>query len=157
MENGPPWEWVDGDPVLSRRFRRIMMADMAAMITLLALLILLVVLQGAGVQVHPRSSDPVYAGIVVLLPVGALFLPNLPRWFPVVRRLGISPLGVRLEAGFPERTSVWTWTEVKGIGPGWVALSKGGLIPQRFRLTAKQSERLSHFVRPWNDRLPLAS
>jgi hypothetical protein len=153
LENVPPWEWVDGDPVLARRFRWATVANSAVSVGSLTLL----VLGTYRLLAYSPTWSFVFSVIFLLSAVGLSLLAHVPRWFPVVGRLGISPVGVRFEYGFRLRPLTWSWTEVKEVGPEWVTVSSNRILRYRFRLTTNQAQRVSHFLKPWNGRLPLPS
>ena len=150
MPDEPPWEWVDGDWVLARRFRSTMAASAAVGVGILGLLVLGLV----GVVVYPPIWPMVWPGFVFLYVVlNFVLIDFVPRWFPVVARLGISPVGVRFQTGFLNRGSKFDWVKVHEIGTDCIAVSSGYIIRPRYRLTTNQAERLSRFMRVRGDSL----
>jgi len=149
----PPWEWVDGDHVLARRFRW----AAAACVGIGLVFVPLLLLDPAGMAANLSISGALWSGVTsVYLLLNFLVLYYVPKRFPVMDRLGLSPVGVRLESGFVKRGLPFSWSEVREVGPDWIAVSKGSALRQRYRLTTIQAERLSHFLGPSNNR-PLPS
>lgn len=143
MTDQPPWEWVDGDPVRSAQFALItgVFLGAASMLVVYFVLEALAVFQSLAVPVF----NPLFGQALLWSVLGPelLFLYLFPRRFPVVGRLGISPVGLRL--GFPLRTFSVAWESVERVGPDWVDVAPL-LGTMRYRLTRPQSERLRHFL-----------
>jgi hypothetical protein len=141
----PPWEWVDGDPVWSSRFTFItglLMGGAAVLLVLTTLFLFGEVTISIGSPI-PLVLQPLL--IWAFTGPALLILWLLPRRVPVLGRIGISPVGVRLV--LPVRNLTILWSSVRRIGPDWVDLS--GAPASRYRLTPLQARRLTHFVAPW--------
>lgn len=140
----PPWEWVDGDPVWAARFGLLTGILLGAASCLVSVL-LLNWFGMLGLVSFP--SLPWWAPQVLLWSIlGPEFVVFwfLPRRYPTIGRIGISPIGLRLV--LPVRTVLIRWTAVRQIGPDWVYFELLG--GQRYRLTERQAARLTHFVSP---------
>ncbi len=145
MRDEPPWEWVEGDQSTASLFGVVTgvllgVASVGFVATTISLLNLSGIWSGL---VIPSWVTP-----ACLLPMvgGVFFLILFPTRYPIVRRLGISPIGIRLE--FPLRSSTVKWPAVRWIGPNYVDV-KTGLGSGHIRLTANQVQRISHFVQPY--------
>ena len=141
----PPWEWVEGDPIEAARYGMVLGLFLGAVLTLVAVIVAVIVGEatfGTFLPAPPFWLIWVGEGLVVL--VGCLLIRGFPRWYPVVTRLGISPLGLRL--ALPRREIRFGWDGELAVGPDWVQ-GRFELGHPRFRLTARQSERLHRFVR----------
>jgi hypothetical protein len=155
----PPFEWVDGDPIWAKRFTLIELASITcgALIPIIALLGSFGVLQGLPGYLVALASLAGSGGIL-----GAA-IPGwwLPRRRPVVRRLGISPVELRLEYSFRKMETPWNrvrwWDPFRIEVLQWAGSS-------RFLLTDSQAIRIRHFFEhdhplpssiPGGRRLPL--
>jgi hypothetical protein len=113
----------------------------------LVLVAIFTALLALGVWSVPTSLPLPFWVIFVIL--YSLLLPELvflylvPRRFPIVGRLGISPSGLRLV--FPLRKETVPWRSVRRLGTDWVEISQT-LGSQRYRLTSLQAERLTRFL-----------
>lgn len=140
----PPWEWVDGDPVWSSRFAFItgvLMGGAGALLALTTLVLVGGVVVSVGLPI-PLVMQPLL--IWAFVGPALLFMWLIPRRVPVLGRIGISPVGVRLV--LPIRNLTVFWSSIRRIGPDWVDLS--GAPASRYRLTPQQARRLTHFVAP---------
>lgn len=146
MPDEPLWEWADGDPVRAGQY--VMLNNLVGgAIFAVALWALLTMGGLIGWVAFPTPQTSIWA---LLIPFALVALPLLPayfhRRFPVVRRLGISPVGVRLVMP-PQGSTYYRWGEVTRLGPDWLEVHP--LIgSERYRLTANQSQRLVHFLQP---------
>ena len=75
------------------------------------------------------------------------FRLEFERRYPVVLRLGISPLGLRLKLPVPS-IRPWNiacrWTDRPVLGPDWIGIRVLGLV-EKYRLTGVQAARLQKF------------
>lgn len=141
----PPWEWVDGDPLEVARYG--MVIGIFVGVALAGLAVLVTVTVGALTSGTLLPSPPfwlIWVEPALVAAVLYLLLAGFPRWYPVVARLGISPLGLRLT--LPRREVRFSWDTELAVGPDWVQ-GRVVLSSRRFRLTPRQSERLHRFVR----------
>lgn len=145
----PSWEWVDGDPVRSARFS----IFQGVLFASLTLTVFGAILNFLGLLTGDRATaffDTIEAQVILLSTTGACLLLSLaaysmPKRVPVVRRLGISRMGLRMVMGLSRRGyKVW-WGEVSRVGPDFLEVSRG-LFPQRFKLTPYQQQRLVRFL-----------
>lgn len=149
----PPWEWVTGDPVQCGRASYFfgVLAGVAAVFVVLFPLQLLGIISLRWPPVPMVYWLPLlWAELAVVFALPIL----IRRRFALVAALGISPLGLRLKLPFPFGSRLASleyvsWTQVRRVGPEWVDLigfRGGGLLPERYRLTAAQSQRLAAFL-----------
>jgi hypothetical protein len=146
MPAEPPWKWVEGDRVRAAQFRiffGVLMGYSVLVVIVLTLEFLVTVGGWSG------PTIPVWAGFALLLPWAAgLFLwafGVIWRRFPIVGRLGISPVGLRLM--IPPRGLTVRWPAVLRVGPDFVDVIPG-LRVVRFRLTTNQVQQISSFRQP---------
>jgi hypothetical protein len=144
MPEEPPWEWVAGDPVRAAQFglaTGILIGGFGALLVVCLLAL-------AGLLTSAPSLDaasPAWTILVLAMATANfLFLYLFPRRFPIIGRLGISPVGVRIV--LPLRGTTFPWPQVRDVGPDWIEVSSGTALRERYRLTANQAERLSHFL-----------
>lgn len=139
-----PVEWIPGNPSWARRFTWIEVAS----IVFSAVFPLLLVWEsywGLGAWAGFLLGIPTI--VLLLIPVAvavpAILVSYIPRWYPVVRRLGISPAHLRIESSF--RTLKKPWNRVAWWDPTRieVSLPLGSL---RFLLTDAQAGRLHAFL-----------
>ncbi len=143
--DGPPWEWVEGDPVEVARYAMVVGVFLGVALTLLAVLITAAAFAVAsGTVVFTPPYWLPFVGLVPVFGVEYLLLNAWPRWRPIVARIGISPLGLRL--AFPRREIRLGWDSELVVGSNWVQ-GRFFLRLCRYRLTSRQSERLRRFVR----------
>lgn len=147
MPDGPPWEWVDGDAIRLARYSLIM-GVLLGVASLLLLASVLNSLALAGVL----SASPVPFWLMnvltwcLLVPLFLFLYLFNPRRFPMVGRLGISPVGLRMV--FPLYKVTVKWGAVNWVGPDWVEVNLGRWGSQRYRLTSDQVQRLARFTQP---------
>lgn len=155
----PSWEWVDGDPVHSAQFS----VFQGALIASLSLTVFGAFLNFLGLLTGDRATalfDTAEAQVLLLSTTGASLLLSvvgysIPKRVPVVRRLGISRMGLRMVMGLGRRGyKVW-WGEVSRVGPDFLEITRG-LFPQRIKLTPYQAQRLVQFLQARSGRLPAA-
>jgi hypothetical protein len=142
----PPWEWVDGDPVRAGRYGLIggVFISIAAVFTGL---MIMSILNFWGVASYlSLSTSDMWLIVLPLLGTEYFFILYVPRRFPVVARIGVSPLGLRLVVVFPIRGPVLNRTQVRGVGRDWIAVDMG-LLTSRYRLTLPQGQRIRQFLR----------
>jgi len=142
MPDEPPWEWVEGDRAKAALFRSVSFILLAlSCVVLVGDILPMLNLPGLG----PGPFIPLWLEsiLLLLLAFGVLFLIIFPTQYPIVRRLGISPIGIRL--GLPLRMRTVKWSAVKWVGPNYVDL---GTVfgNQPVRLTLKQVQRISRFL-----------
>ena len=147
MSEEPPWEWVAGDPVRAGQFGLISGIFIGAFGALLVVYGLGIVAMVTGGP-FPNVGAFGWASLVVALATANfLFLYLFPRRYPIVGRLGISPVGIRMV--LLVRGTTLPWPQVRDVGPDWVDVSSGSALRQRYRLTPKQGERLNQFLGTW--------
>jgi len=140
----PPWEWVEGD----RRSAALFAAVSAVLLGLFPAVILVGVLSTLNAfgtwtglvlpaWVEPLTFFPVLAAL--------FFLILFPGRYPVVRRLGISGTGLRLD--LPLRDMSVKWTQVRWVSPDGVKLETGAGVAH-YRLTPVQASRIFRFFQP---------
>ena len=143
MADEPPWEWVPGDPVRAGRYRWITAAGMGVWPAILALAFL----RPSDLIGAPAPTSDIWYGLAfACLAFTFVELVYLPKWFPVLDRIGISPLGVRFGFGFLKHEHTYVWRDVREVGPSWIAVSSGNSLRQRYRLTANQAHRLHYLL-----------
>jgi len=145
MPDEPSWEWVDGDPVRAAQYGLIggVFISIAAVF---AAFTIMAILSFWGVTSYPSlSSLDVWLIVLPLLGAEFFFLLYVPRRFPVVARIGVSPLGLRLVTVFPIRGPVLNWTQVRAVGRDWIVVDMG-FLTSRYRLTLTQAQRVRQFL-----------
>jgi hypothetical protein len=138
----PPWEWVDGDPISAVRFGFGLGILVGIGFGLGAFL--LANLASAYLAGWPAiSTNDLVPYVLLLVAAQLLYQFGIPRRYPVVGRLAISPTGLKLV--LPGRTATVAWTKVR-VGLDWVD-APHGLPSQRYKLTESQMDRLTRFLR----------
>ncbi|MFZ3355728.1 MAG: hypothetical protein WA549_03085 [Thermoplasmata archaeon] len=144
MPEEPPWEWVEGD-----RGHAALYGAITGVLLIIACAVFLtnIVSMLNLTRVWPVPALPNWLESTVLLAliVGLFFSLLFPTRYPIVRRLGISPVGIRLVFPFYRRTV--EWTAVKWVGPNYVDIRTWG-GSQTVRLTPEQVRGISRFLRP---------
>ena len=142
MTDTAPWEWVEGDPGKVAVFRR-----------------------GAAVALACAGVGTVILAVSALNLAGVASVPSVPSWVeplwlsptlvtvfflsfyqirnPVVSRLGVSPIGIRLV--LPLRRFTVKWSAVRWVGPDFVDV-KSRFGSAHIRLTPAQVQRISAFL-----------
>ncbi|MCI4352642.1 MAG: hypothetical protein L3K14_04560 [Thermoplasmata archaeon] len=145
MADAPPWEWVEGDPVRSRRYSFLSSMVIGTSLAFVAWAFLNYASLN-GWLVFPVAPSVLWPLLFVLVFVPLpLILVYYARRFPVIRRLGISPVGLRLV--IPPRGFTYRWGEVTRLGTDWLEVHPL-LGSQRYRLTAYQAQRMIRFLQP---------
>jgi hypothetical protein len=145
MANGPPWEWVDGDPVRASWYSLIG----GVFLTVGSVCFAFVVLSllgfpdvTFGIRFWRLDS---WIFVLPLLGFEYFFLLYIPRWIPVVARIGLSPIGVRLVTVIPIRSTTVDWTDVKSVGRDWIEVYTG-FLTLRYSLTLNQAQQVRRFL-----------
>jgi hypothetical protein len=139
----PPIEWVAGDPIWARRFKLIELLSIAV-----CALIPILILQSAFVNISAGANYLDGLGVIAIFVVPACgALATIPAWLlprrrPVVRRLGISPLQLRVEYSF--RNLDVAWQDVRWLDPFRIEISRK-LGSMQFLLTNDQASRIRSF------------
>jgi hypothetical protein len=139
-----PWEWVEGDPALSTKFRLLILGGLLG--TVLVSVPTLLNLLGLGGTWPPFILPPPALSLAVTLGslLGTSLVPRISRNYPILYRIGIGPSGLRL--GSSPMAVVHPWARVSGVGRDWVELRHVGMS-QRFKLTLPQAARLRAYLR----------
>lgn len=150
MRSAPPWEWADGDPLRSSQFAFL---TWAYIFGLLVFLVILLAEAFAPTGSSGRSAESLVwvmgAELVFIVSMGLVRI-LFARWYPVIARLGISPLGLKFRMGGSMWTPLRRWGDQVIIGPNWVGIQLFGLT-DRYRLTDYQIARVRGFARLPND------
>lgn len=151
MQENPPWEWVDGDPLRVAQYtfgQGIFLGITLSLAAIWSVVLASVLLGHPLVTLGPAASMDVFwvsfAVIESVLVIQAFYLGYFARKFPIVGRLGISPLGVRLI--LPRREEWVGWPSLARVGIDSIEVRPYVLL-QRFRLTPRQVARLDRFMR----------
>lgn len=147
----PPWEWINGDAVYAGRYGFLRGVLFGGVIGLAAAYF---VLLGANLFGPPSAGALLPESVAVwwmpvLLGFEAALLLGL-GWYqshrPVVTRLGVSPIGVRivLPATLGQRGTVVSWWGVSVLGPQTIRLDRGWPWTT-LRLTPAQMQRLTSY------------
>lgn len=141
--SAPPVEWVAGDPLWARRFSILEPVAFAAGISVPILFLL-----GTVIDLSPGTTPlvGVWIFLTVAGPFGGVLAPVaaswIPRRWPVIRRLGISPLELRLEYSFRKPSYPWSMVRWKDPRRIEISLSLGSV---QFLLTEVQANRIRSF------------
>jgi len=81
--------------------------------------------------------------LALLALVGAMFLGLFPTQYPILRRVGISSVGLRLV--FPLRAITVKWPTIQWIGPDYMD-AQLGRTRLHVRLTPGQVQQISNFL-----------
>jgi hypothetical protein len=145
MPDEPSWEWVDGDPVRAAQYA-LLGGVFLSIAAVFAAFTIVGILSFWGVTSY--SSLPSLDVCLIVLPLlGAeyFFLLYVPRRFPVVARIGVSAIGLRLVTVFPIHVPVLNWTRVRAVGRDWIDVDMG-IFTSRYRLTLTQAQRVRQFL-----------
>jgi hypothetical protein len=146
VSDEPPWEWVDGDRPSAMLFDVAYEGYLAAagfFLFVYGLDFFDMATQLSGPAIPVWEAFPVLPLVFASLGIPLILLP---RYVAILRRLGISPVGVRLK--FPLRREFVPWPSVRSMGVDWITIERGSGYYVRYRLTENQARRLAHFVRP---------
>jgi hypothetical protein len=142
----PSIEWVDGNLVRARQFTFI---DGASIV--IALLILTIVLLATFTALLGGTLSAAELGGIAFTAsalsgaVSIFAFSRLPRRWPVVKRLGISPMELRLDYSF--RKLKTPWNLVRWRDRDHIEVLRGGRSTE-FLLTEPQAERVRRFLPP---------
>ncbi|MCI4353332.1 MAG: hypothetical protein L3K14_08155 [Thermoplasmata archaeon] len=142
-EVATPVEWVDGDLVRAREFTIVDLVSTAIGILIPGILVWASYAGRLGAPASPLGL----AGLALLVaPLGAFLagvaVSRIARSWPVVKRLGISPVEVRLEYSF--RNLRTPWNRVRWGDPVRLEVLQWGGSAQ-FLLTDSQANRIRRF------------
>lgn len=143
-----PWEWVEGETAFARR--RAILFPLLTAGTIGGYLYSLAISLGAPAgpfRGYPRSEIPAgialaftFASVVVLWTLD-------PGRRPVISRLGLSTLGLRIRVpGMFEQTV--PWDQVREVGPDLIEVPGPVWGTQRYRLNRLQATRLHGYRAP---------
>jgi hypothetical protein len=140
----PPWEWVDGDTRRVAQFALgcgLVLGVFGCLLGILLLSSLRIAVVGDPFGIPPVALQLLSWGF--LIPELACFW-YFPRKYPILLRLGISPVGLRIVLLL--RTINVSWPALEEVGQDWIKVSQP-LDHVRYQLTAHQMERLRRFIR----------
>jgi hypothetical protein len=145
MPSEPPWEWVDGDTVRSVQYGVLYGVILgAALVIVVFTFISLFDPSGLFSVPFPLLTTPLLELLFLFFLAGLFALLLLPRRVPVIGRLGVSPIGVRVI--LPNGGHTYYWGEVSQIGPDWLDISSLGITSRRYKLTTAQIQRVVRFL-----------
>jgi len=143
MPAGASWEWVNGDAHSAAQYGLIL-GVILGIGTLIVSSVLLTFLGMFGIWPGPYLPLlPSMALMYALLAAQWSLMYFYPRRFPVLGRLGISPLGLRLV--LPIRGTTVSWTKVRAVGRAWMDIDSG-FLTLRFSLTLDQARKVREFL-----------
>ncbi len=142
----PPVEWVRGDPVRAAQFGALVGVLQGAVIVLSIEYFLALFNAISTSPLPPPVPWGLLCTIIAMALVGVVVRLVLPRRFPVIASLGISPANVQVV--FPTLLGRHRirWSDVR-VGPGRIANLDSMHAGERYCLTDEPMGRLANFLR----------
>lgn len=153
MDYGGPWEWVEGDAKRSAQYALaywISLGIGAVLVVLLVLNFVPILTSTPSTSGSPFPSLLLWelASVLIFVTGVTAFRFSFQSRYPIVARLGISPVGVRLKLPIPSLRA-WNvgsdWADRPVIGSDWIGIRILGIL-EKYRLTDRQMARLRSFA-----------